>query len=98
MRLITAGVDGASARLIAAARAIQLAGDRILPRATAKEVLNLARATRSSLEAGEQELALAMLDDILALLDGAEEIAIDVLRRRVASVRGPIAFQPSRGA
>lgn len=87
MSRLTVGLDSSSARLIDAVDAMKLAGDRILPKESARDIAALARATRRALMAQELPLAEGMLTEIEGLLPGAPETAVEVITRQVANVR-----------
>jgi len=90
---LTAGTDSSSARLISATKAIKLAGDRVLPTATAADAAQLALAVRAALEAQEVALADRLLNDIEALLPGASDDATRVLEGQIKNVRRYVRFE-----
>jgi len=65
------GVDGATHRLICAARATQATEG--VPKESARALVALARGVRLYLEARQDRLARATLDDIDKLMAGADE-------------------------
>jgi hypothetical protein len=92
---MTAGTDSTSARLIAAAQAIQLA--ERLPDATAKTVVNRAKAARAAIVACEPSLALSVLRDIEEVVaDCGDAEVIEVVKRRIEELRRPVEFAARR--
>lgn len=89
---INAALDGPSMALIHITKAVVLAGERVMPRTTARSAHDLARAARSALEAQETGLASSLLKEIQVLFDGVTSEYVDATLRKVTSIEGTIAF------
>lgn len=86
MRLDNIVIDGATTRLIAAARAVQAAEH--LPKESARTLVALSRGCRLYLEARQRPLALRCLKELDDLMAGAPEADLrDAFTALVESVR-----------
>lgn len=89
-------VDGPSQALVDLTNAYTQAGDSALPRASAREAAGLARAARSALKAREPGVALALLDEMDGMLDGAEgSVYTKALSAKITRLRTVLEFAPT---
>jgi len=68
-----------------------------IPVEVAKKLHGLSRAARSTLEAREPEVALAMLDTMDGFLTGVEGAHSEALTRKIADLRAVVTWKPSWG-
>lgn len=89
---INAALDGTSMSLVLVTKALVLAGERALPRTTARSAYDLSRAARSALEAHENDLAKSLLAEIRILFEGVSSEYVTTVLRKVRDVERPIEF------
>ena len=91
---LTASVDAASAALVSLAHALVLAGPLALPVTSARALHGLARGARAALLASEPGVALALLDEMDAVLAGDETEYAQALTRKTADLRRAVTWRP----
>ena len=84
--------DRSTALLISLAQSLALAD--AFPKATARTILALSKATRAALVAQEKNIALAHLEQISKTLVGEDSIYADAVRRKVEQVAKAASFEP----
>ena len=87
---MNATFDGPSLRLVKITNAVVLAGERVLPKTTARSALDLSKAVRFALEAGEVPMAEKFLGEIATLLDGLDNEYATTILTRVGEIQGSI--------
>lgn len=93
---LNASLDRPSTTLINVTKALMLAGERAMPRSTARSAWDLSRAVRAALEANEGTLAQALLAEIPTLLDGESSTYAETVLRRVKALNDSISFDLRR--
>lgn len=92
------GVDSATTRLIAAARATQATEG--LPKDSARQLVALARGVRLYLDAGQARLAMRSLDDLQTLMSSGVEdaVLVEAYAALAKSVRTAVGWKPKATA
>ena len=94
---MSASHDSTSDRLVKITHAMMLASPRTLPDVAAKDSWSLARAARSALLAGEQEVAALLVEEIMSTLDGIESDYVIAVRKRALDLHRALTWRPTSG-
>jgi|GEM_PF-6604428 len=83
---INVALDRRSAELVALGRAVALMADVHLPKATARSVLEMARATRHALEAGEYDYAVDILAELYRRLEDEDTASSNLVKAKASAL------------